>query len=114
MQPIPHWGLAKESLTWRDCSLGRMLEDDCGRTMTVQDALVNGLAAHAAMQQSVADETGAAVIEVTSYVCPSGVCESVTDEGLVRYRDGTHITVPQSEALSSVVTAELSRYSTRP
>ena len=45
-------------------------------------------------------ETGADVLDLSAELCPEGTCSSVAPDGLIRYRDGTHITVEQSKALT--------------
>lgn len=77
-------------------------------------ALGNGLEGHAAVFKAVAAETSVGLLDVTPWVCPGGVCESITAEGLIRYRDGTHSSVPQIQALIGPFTEALSRYQTVP
>jgi peptidoglycan/LPS O-acetylase OafA/YrhL len=103
VQPIPHWGDQKESLNWAACSALDMITVGCAATMEMQDVLGRQRAA-ADVLAAVARETGADVLDVSTELCSEGTCSSVTPEGLVRYRDGTHITVEQSEALAGTFT----------
>lgn len=41
-------------------------------------------------------------------LCPDGTCSAIAPDGLIRYRDGTHITVPQSEELVGTFQAAIS------
>jgi hypothetical protein len=50
---------------------------------------------------SAARETGAALLDSWAQLCPETMCSTETD-GLIRYRDYTHISVPQSKALTPV------------
>lgn len=114
IKPIPHWGPSKESLSWRECSVLDMLGHNCSRSMELSEALAAGLETHWRALDTVASQTGAGVVNVTSAVCPGGVCESRTSGGLIRYRDGTHISVPQSIELGDEFTDALRSLSLDP
>ena len=99
VQAVPHWGDSMTSLMWETCSMLDMLTVQCSRTMSMAEILARqGPAAE--VVAAVARETGAEVLDVSSELCPDGTCSSVAPDGLVRYRDGTHITVDQSVALT--------------
>ena len=40
------------------------------------------------------------MLDVSEEICPNAVCQAMTTAGLVRYRDATHISVEQSQALT--------------
>jgi peptidoglycan/LPS O-acetylase OafA/YrhL len=101
VQAVPHWGSSKESLSWATCSALDMMTIGCSRSMPLQEAMERqGPAAD--VVERVARATNAAVLDVSSALCPDGICTSVAGDGLVQYRDGTHITVDQSRALASI------------
>jgi hypothetical protein len=52
-----------------------------------------------AVIQSVADETGSAVLDLRDYLCPDGVC-STTRDGELLYLDSIHLTADTSKALA--------------
>ena len=105
VQTIPHWG-QKESLNWQSCSVLHLLTDECARALPLEDTLQQqGPAAE--VVAAVAASTGADLLDLSTEICPNGTCSSISADGLIRYRDGTHITVPQSQELTSVFHAAM-------
>lgn len=105
VQTIPHWG-DKESLNWRSCSVLDIMTDGCSRTMPLVEALERQ-GPTAEVVAAVAESNGASLLDLAPELCPDGTCSSIADDGLIRYRDGTHITVPQSEDLVEIFRAAL-------
>lgn len=99
VQTVPQWGDQHE-LSWAGCAVLDMLGDGCSRTMSMVD-VIRRQGAAADVVAAVALATGAGVLDLSSELCPDGTCSSVTRDGLFRYRDGTHITVSQSVALTA-------------
>ena len=107
VQAVPHWGDSMTSLSWTGCSLLDMVTVACGHTMSVKDVLERqGATADAVV--GVAQLNGVGLLDVTAELCPDATCTSVAPDGLVRYQDGTHITVDQSEALRGAFTEAVS------
>lgn len=106
VQAVPHWGDSKDSFGWQSCSLARLMAGQCATTMPLADALSRGDAA-ADVTAAVAGATGVSLLDLSAEICPGGVCSSVSADGLIRYRDGTHITVEQSEALAETFEAAI-------
>lgn len=106
VQAVPQWGERDSPSTWASCSMLKLWTVGCSRTMPMTEArdrqgVVTDLVA------DVARETGAALLDVSSELCPDGTCASVAAGGLVRYRDGSHLTVEQSKALTRTFEASI-------
>lgn len=71
----------------------------CNKSMPRSDAEARQGTVRAVVNE-VARERGAGVLDLWPVICPSGVCQSY-EGGLYRYRDATHISVRQSEALAA-------------
>lgn len=105
IQTIPHWG-GGEMSTWSPCSLLDIVSNGCARTLPLGETLDRqGPTAEAV--SDVAAATGASILDLSAEICPGGVCSSVSADGLIRYRDGSHITVEQSEALAETFEAAI-------
>lgn len=99
VQTIPHWGLG-ESLNWQACTTWKLLWSGCQRTMPLSEAE----ARQGRIAEIVADvsaSTGAGLLDNTQAICPDQMCANIASDGMVRYRDGVHITVDQSHALAT-------------
>ena len=99
VQAIPHWGDQKTSLNWASCSVLDLMTVGCSRTMKMEDVLERQ-GPVADVVADVALATGATVVDVAPELCPGGTCTSISPDGFASYRDGTHITVEQSKALT--------------
>ncbi|WP_158600470.1 acyltransferase family protein [Tessaracoccus antarcticus] len=109
VQTVPHWGGAA-ALNWQACTTVKLLSDGCQQTMPIAEVTVRqGDIAHVVSE--VTASTGAGVLDLTEAICPAGICSAVSPEGLVRYRDGVHITVDQSHALAPFFEAAIARVS---
>lgn len=100
VQPVPQWGDDADSLTWAGCSVLRMLGDGCRQSFRVDEARQRQGAIWTVLNRG-AGSTGATLLDVSGEVCPDETCESVSPGGMVRYRDGTHLSVAQSQALAA-------------
>lgn len=100
VQAVPHWGDSKESLNWAECSMLEILTSGCARSMPMLE-VKDRQGASAETVARVAEATGAGLLDLGVQICPDGVCSTVTQAGLVTYRDGTHITVQQSKQLAN-------------
>jgi len=98
VQAIPHWGDQKTAEGWNECSALELMTKKCSSTMSIRDATSRQGAA-ADVVNVVARGNGIEVLDLSSELCSSGTCSSVAPNGMIRYSDSTHITVPQSEAL---------------
>lgn len=101
VQAVPQWGGRDAWSSWSSCSMLDMAGDGCSRTMSMTE-VSERQGEVAEIVAAVARERGAALLDVSEDLCPGGTCSSVTPEGLVRYRDGGHITVEQSKELTEV------------
>lgn len=99
VQAVPHWGDHSGALDWGACSVVDIVTVGCVATMPMADVTARQ-GAVADVVEAAADQSGARTLDLSEQVCPGGTCSSVAPDGLVRYRDGTHITVPQSQALA--------------
>lgn len=98
IQTIPHWR-SMSYLNWHTCSPLRIKTDGCAQTMPLSYAAERQGPA-AGVVEDVAASTGARLLDFSEVLCPGGSCSSVAEDGMIRYRDGTHITVVQAEALT--------------
>lgn len=98
VQTVPHWGGATP-LSWQTCTLLELLLDGCQHTMPLNDVR-DRQGAIADVVADVAEETDSTLLDLTETICPGDTCQAVSDDGLVRYRDGVHITVDQSHELA--------------
>jgi len=80
-----------------DCSTLQIARAACVQEMPLQEARVNQGWVHDLIE-GVAKMTSATTVDLTSELCPANACLTVVD-GVVRYRDSEHLTVPASEAL---------------
>ncbi|MFZ1412423.1 MAG: acyltransferase family protein [Micropruina sp.] len=99
VQSIPRW-TDEDSL--KDCSLISLLASasGCDQELPIARAMERQGAVRAVVS-AVAGATGAEVLDPWATLCAESVCRSAQD-GLTRYRDGTHITVKQSAAMAGV------------
>ncbi len=100
VQAIPQWGEQDSWSSWAWCSYLDVATVGCSRTMSMSEVLERQGAVADAVA-AVASETGSDLLDLSSELCPDDTCSWVTPDGLVRYRDGGHITVMQSEALEA-------------
>jgi len=92
VQTIPHFSWSPVQ-----CTMSEVWTGDCKSQMPIpQEA--QGVRA---IVDDVARGTGARVIDLQETLCPEGVCQTEVD-GVVRYRDGGHLSVAASQALGSV------------
>lgn len=97
VQTVPHW-TGRDAWDLRTCPAFTVFTGKCRQDMPVGRAQQRQGAARQTLN-TVARRTGAGVLDLWSAICPRGICSTQHDD-LVRYRDGTHISVPQSEALA--------------
>ncbi len=105
VQTIPHWGLGS-SLNWQACTTVKLLADGCQQEMTLAE-VVGRQGAIADVVAGVAASSDSGLLDLTEEICPEGICSAVSAEGMVRYRDGVHITVDQSHALAAAFEAAI-------
>ena len=60
-----------------------------------------------AIESMAAENTSAALWDFTDSICLEGFCEPLRSDGIVTWRDGSHISVPASESLAPVVRERL-------
>lgn len=96
VQTIPHW-MGVDAWDPARCSLSAALQG-CRQEMPLARALGRSEAVRAVMS-TVAEVTGAALLDLADAVCPGGTCRTATTE-LPVYRDATHISVAMSHALA--------------
>ncbi|ADU49150.1 acyltransferase 3 [Intrasporangium calvum DSM 43043] len=89
-----------------ECSLVAFWsETGCRSQMAVEEALANQGQVRRVVDR-VATDTGSTVLDPWQVLCGDGVCD--TQHGaLVRYRDGSHVSVRQSEAMAPVFAAAI-------
>jgi len=87
VQPIPRFG-------WDplECSLATILEQACAGSVALGD-IEEAQREAWEITQRVADDAGVVVLDLTTVICPAGVCSTVTADGIVLYRDPDHISV---------------------
>lgn len=99
MQTSPNWA----PVPWnpRDCLRGPKAFTKCDVSMTIQEALANQGRMRNLISET-AELTGAHVYDSWSYMCHADACSTFA-EGYFRYRDGDHISVEQSQALTESI-----------
>jgi hypothetical protein len=99
IQTVPQW---KGDSAWAPdrCTFFSVLSRDCRQDMTVAAAESRQGSVRQVVKE-VAVETGASELDTWPLLCDATKCSTETD-GLIRYRDSSHITVMQSEALAEV------------
>jgi len=106
VHPVPKFG------DWdpNDCAVIRWLRDraSCGRTLATATMLRDEASAATAEQQA-ARATGSETMDLSAAVCPGARCSALRD-GVWRWRNGDHISVPQSELLADRFGALLRRH----
>jgi peptidoglycan/LPS O-acetylase OafA/YrhL len=98
VQQVPHY-VGEFSWDPRECTMPAVLGDDC--SVTVDRDLMQQ--AHSAWHDAITlagAETNSPVLELTDEFCDEFSCFGARD-GLVLYRDSSHISVAASKALSS-------------
>lgn len=93
VQPIPRFGWDPQA-----CSLATIVAGACVGSVS-QSALEPAQRETWGIVREVADAAGARVLDLTPILCPSE-CTTVSEEGVVMYRDPDHISVPGAIALS--------------
>lgn len=104
---VPHWGDSDDSMTWAGCSVPDMLQRACGQAFPEAEAAERQGSVWSVLA-AVASRTDSPLIDLSGAVCPGDVCRSESTDGFIRYRDGTHISVMQSSALSGTFLSYLS------
>ena len=99
VQSVPQWGRRDSWSSLPSCSMVDMAIVGCSSHISMAEVRERQ-GAVADVVSAVARETGVVVLDVSSELCPDGTCSAIATDGLVRYRDGGHITVDQSVALS--------------
>jgi hypothetical protein len=103
---VPHW-VPPYRFSPSECSLPSVLTGGCFPSMPLSFMRQRqGPVAEAVAD--VARRTGSTLLDLTAVLCRGGTC-SVEGDGLVRYQDPTHISVPQSEALVPDFVAAIGR-----
>ncbi|MEO7587950.1 MAG: acyltransferase family protein [Arachnia sp.] len=108
VQTVPHWGDSARSLNWQACTTLKLLRNGCQQTMPTADVRARQGAIDDVVAE-VAASTAAGLLDLTADICPGGSCSAVSPDGMVRYRDGNHITVEQSHALATEFAAAIAR-----
>ncbi len=102
VQTIPHFSWSPAT-----CTMWEVWTGDCATSspIPVEAKGVRDIV------DSVAKATNAGVIDLQAYLCPDGTCRTEAD-GVVRYRDGGHLSVPASQALGDIFEGAIARSST--
>ena len=97
VQTPPRWTGAH---AWNPdhCSTLTVLAKQCMQEMSVDEAESSQGAVRQVLS-AVSSATGATVLDLWASICPGGECSTQTGH-LIRYRDESHISVSQSEALA--------------
>lgn len=112
IQDVPAWsGASSWDLT--SCSLVSIVRDGCFKTRSLQEA-VSPMKRNRRTIIDVAAQTDAIVWDPILEICSSTECSSQADEGFPRYRDGDHLSVPQSLALANSMKKALGNYQGSP
>lgn len=110
IHPTPHFWNPGYQLWFPDeCTNIVALVDtpSCGRTQTLEAVVADQAAAFQA-EDLAAARAGAQTLDLRAELCPAGSC-STNHGNSWSYRDGAHITVDESESLSQIFTAELTK-----
>lgn len=99
VQPVPHWGDNANDMTWADCSVAKITAGSCAKSIPLTDAAARQGSIWSAVETA-GQITGDAAVDFSHEICPQGICFSETLGVRVRYQDGTHITVAQSQSLT--------------
>lgn len=99
VKPIPQWG---EQTSWNPwaCSTIEMARGDCNKTMTLESIEPTQGPVQDLIERA-GRATNSVVVETWTNICPTGTC-FIKSDGIVRYRDGTHISIHQSKELAPV------------
>ena len=97
VKPIPIWGEKSSWNPWT-CSTLEMVSGNCNRSMTL-DSIREEQGPEQDDVETAAKATNSYVIETWPLICPTGTC-FIQSDGLIRFRDGTHISVQQSLELT--------------
>lgn len=103
VQTIPHW-TAENGITLWDptrCTLNAALGSGCTGERTLDQALQDDLQVRDVVAQVAVDQ-GATVWDPAQELCPDDLC-STRGPGFIRYRDSSHISVHQAEALAPAI-----------
>lgn len=106
MQTSPKWIGANQ---WdpNTCTSVEVISGQCRQRMSLEGAEVEQGSTRAIMT-AVSEATGAALWDSWDALCTDGWCSTHTEDGVLRYRDANHISVPQSESLTGVLESVLS------
>lgn len=96
VKPIPTWGEKSSWNPWT-CSTLEMVSGNCNRSMTL-GSIMEEQGPEQKIVENSAKETDSITIDTWSLVCPTGTC-FIQSDGVIRFRDGTHISVQQSKEL---------------
>ncbi len=107
VQTVPHWG-STGALNWQACTTLKILSSGCQQVMPI-DEVQGRQGAIAEVVAEVASATDSGLQDFTEEICPEGFCSAVSPDGLVRYRDGVHITIDQSRALATAFEAAITQ-----
>lgn len=106
VKPIPQWVGQNAWQPWT-CSTLELASGGCNQTMTLK-SIETSQGPVQDLIESAGRATNSVVVETWTNICPTGTC-FIKSEGIVRFRDGTHISVPQSRELAPVFLEALTR-----
>ena len=92
VQTIPHFSWSPVQ-----CTMSEVWTGNCRSQMPVPQEAQEVRA----IVEDVAAGTGARVLDLQETLCPDGLCRTEVD-GVVRYRDGGHLSVAESQALGGM------------
>jgi len=100
VQTVPKWDGRTE---WdpSECDLLSVRRGDCSATQSLSNAQ-NATSSVRTAVAAAASNSGASVWDPGQDICPAGIC-STDGPGFYRYKDNTHLSVPQAEALAPTI-----------
>lgn len=108
VQQVPHWDETFRPLKWEGCGPFAKSFAHCAESMELSDVAANqGAVARVVSHASRHSHTS--VLDLTPELCPTNRCQAMEPDGLIRYRDTTHLSVQQSASLVPVFTQVLER-----
>jgi len=101
IQTIPLW-LGEDGFSPTTCSTIALATRTCNRSMPVDRAELRQGEVRDVLKR-VSDTQGSSLMDPWTSLCPEGLCATDGD-GIMRYRNGSHISVGESEALGPLFT----------
>lgn len=106
VKPIPQW---EEKTSWNPwaCSTLEMATNGCNKSMTLESLEATQGPFQDRIERA-GKATNSTIVETWDTVCPTGTC-FIQSDGIVRFRDGTHISIQQSRKFAPVFFEALAR-----